>query len=84
MTKMAEAIHRAGPFAVVEIFCDSKATHVFSIASAGDHHGVVAEIVHLVCVATNGGHNGIWVRDCNGDDGVEIDPYWDIDDELMA
>jgi hypothetical protein len=69
---MAEAINGMLPDAgVSEIFCDSKATHAYSVTCKPTWERHVGDLVECICVAKEGGHNTIVVNE------LWFDPKWD-------
>jgi hypothetical protein len=61
------------------IFCDSRATHAYSVVLKDWHKEtarLVGERVDLAVGELNGGHNGINVKSRSGDQWFFVDPDW--------
>lgn len=72
MRRMVEAISPHLRKHVASIFCDSKANACYSITFNRPPKAIGERILDQIEEAA-GGHNGIWVNDC---DAKTRDPYW--------
>lgn len=85
MCRMIDAIPELAARRIKVIFCDSKATHTYTV-TIGHHVWAqkIGNLLHQAAMTVSGGHNGIWVR-VRGDVGdpvCDISAEWYFDDAI--